>query len=212
MTTENLIKKALDKLDSSRKIHLEIANEMLKADQGNIFPLDLFLLGVIKRSLLMVKGFCDLVRLNNFTCAAPLVRLHLDNLLQVYAASIVENPHDFAMKKITGIQTNDLKDKNGNKMKDSYLAEQLSKEKKTFWVKKVYKETSKFIHFSNKHIFSIVHKIGENRTVEFLIPSDTEIIPEQAQLEAINAMNAITENLFAYLYGWIMTKNNGQKN
>lgn len=210
-TNENTIKKALDKLDSSRRIYLKIAKEMLEADQGNIFPLDLFALGVIKRSLLLVKGFCDLLRSNNFTSAAPLVRLHLDNLLQIYAAFIAKNPHDFAVERLNGKQTNKLKDKSGQKMKDRYLVEQLSRNKETSWVKRVYKETSKFIHFSNKHIFSTVQSIGENRTIKFLIPSDKEIVPEQVQLEAISAMNAITDGLFRYLYGWVKTKNNRPK-
>ena len=210
-TNENAIKKALAKLDSSREIHLKIAKEMLEANQGNIFPLDLFALGIIKRSLLLVKGFCDLVRSNNFTSAAPLVRLHLDNLLQVYAAFIAENPHDFAVEKLKGKRINNLKDKSGKEMKDSYLAEQLSKNKETSWVERVYREASKFIHFSDKHFFSTVQSIGENRTIEFLIPSDKEIVPKQAQLEAISAMNAITGELFRYLYGWVKTKNNRPK-
>jgi len=210
-TDENTIKKALDKLDSLREVHLKIAKEMLEADQGNIFPLDLFMLGIIKRSLLLLKGFCDLVRPNNFTSAAPLVRLHLDDLLHIYAAFIAENPHKFAMKKLKGKRTNNLKDKNGKKMSDNYLAKQLSKNKEFSWVKKVYKETSKFIHFSDKHIFSTVQSIGENKTIEVLIPSDNEIVPKQAQLEAISAMNAITYGLFRYLYGWVKTKNNRPK-
>jgi len=210
-TNEDTIKKALNKLDSSREIYLKIAKEMLEADQGNIFPLDLFALGVIKRSLLLVKGFCDLARSNNFTSAAPLVRLHLDNLLQIYAVFIAKNPHDFAMKKLKGERTNNLKDKSGKKMKDSYLAKKLSRNEGTSWVERVYKETSKFIHFSDKHIFSMVQNIGENRTIEILIPSDKEIVPEQAQLEAISAMNAITNELFRYLIGWVKTKNNSPK-
>lgn len=200
------IEKLLKNLEDSKKSHLKIAKEMLEVDQGNIYPLDLFALGIIKRSLMLVNGFCTLVRKNNFISAAPIVRLHLDNLLQIYAAFVVKKPHDFATKKLKGKQTNNLKDKDGKKMTDSYLAEILSKKKETSWVKRVYKETSKFIHFSDKHIFGTVMNVKEDRTAEFLIPSDEEIIPDSAKLEVVMAMTEITKELFRYLYGWVKTK------
>ena len=200
------IDKLIKPLENSKKVHLQIAEEMLKADQGNIYPLDLLALGIIKRSLMLVNGFCTLVRKNNFTCAAPIVRLHLDNLLQIYAAFITKDPHDFATKKLEGKQTDKLKDKDGEKMTDSYLAKVLSKKKETSWVKRVYKETSKFIHFSDKHIFGTVMNVKEDRTVEFLIPSDEEIIPDSAKSEVVRAMVEITDGLFKYLYGWVKLK------
>lgn len=200
------IEKLLKNLEDSKKSHREIANEILKVDNGNIYPLDLFALGIIKRSLMLVNGFCILIKKNNFTSAAPIVRLHLDNLLQIYASSIVNNPNDFVIKKLKGEQTNNLKDKKGKKMTDSYLAEILSNKNETSWVKQVYKETSKFVHFSAKHIFSTVRNIKEDRIVEFLIPFDEEIIPDSAKLEIVKAMTAITEELFRYLYGWVKTK------
>lgn len=159
---------------------------------------------------MLVDGFCTLIRENNFTSAAPLVRLHLDNLLQIYAAFIVKNPHDFAMEKLKGKRTCELKDKDGKPMTDSYLATSLSeKEEGTLWVKRVYKETSKFVHFSDKHIFSIVRNVNKDSTVvELFVPSDAdaEIIPDYARLEVVKAMVEITYQLFRYLYGWVKAK------
>lgn len=197
----------LKKLEDFKKFHLEIAMEMSEADQGNIYPMDLFALGIIKRSLMLVNGFCTLVKKNNFTSAAPLVRLQLDNLLQIFAAFVVENPHDFAMEKLKGKQTNNLKDKDGNKLTDGYLAELLSKEEETSWVKQLYKEASKFIHFSDKHIFSTVMNVKEDGRTKILISSEEEIIPDSAKLEIVMVMTKITNQLFRYLYGWVITKN-----
>jgi len=210
---KNKMSDILKKLEALENSHIQVAKEMLGAGGGSIFPLDFFALGIIQRSLLLVKGFCGLVRSNNFTSAAPLIRLQLDNLLQMYAAFIAKDPHDFAMKKLEGKPTNKLKDKNGNEMKDSYLAKQLSKNKKTSWARRVYKETSRFIHFSDKHIFSTVQSFEGSRTIKILISaSDKEIVPERAQLEAVKAMNAITNELFRYLYGWIKTKHKKGEN
>jgi len=202
------IEKLLNDLENFKKTHLEIAKEMFEVDKGNVYPLDLFALGIIKRSLMLINGFCTLIRKNNFTSAAPLVRLHLDNLLQISAAFISKNPHVFAIEKLKGTQTKKLKDVYGKKMLDSYLAERLSMKNETSWVKRVYEESSKFIHFSDKHILITAKKVNKDRTVEFLIPSDEEIIPDNAKLEVVAAMMAITNELFRYLYGWVKTKNN----
>ncbi len=118
----NNLDKYLKHLSESKKLHLEVAQKMVQADNGNIFELDLFCIALIQRSLSLISGFYTLIKEDNLLIAAPIVRIHLDNLLQTYAAFMVKNPHNFARKKLEGKQTNNLKDKNGEKMTDSYLA------------------------------------------------------------------------------------------
>jgi len=144
------------------------------------------------------------MRQSNFLSAAPLVRLHLDNLLNMHATFIVSNPHDFATKKMRGKQTNEIKDKNGVKMTDGHLARSLSEQEESKWASSVYKETSKFVHSSDKHIFSVVQKI-DGGNFQFVI-SDEQNIPEEKSLEATNTMISITEQLFRHMYGWIKAK------
>ncbi len=205
MKTKQTFENRLNYLRSSRNSWIKVSNEMLKANEGNLFPLDSFMLGLIKRSMLLTRGFCELIRQNNFLSAAPLVRLHLDNLLNVHAAFIVSDPHNFAMEKMQGEQTKKLKDRKGAKMTDTYLAESLSKKEETKWVLNTYRETSKFIHLSDKQIFSVTQKI-EGEGFHFVI-SDEQEIPEENLLEATEAMISITEQLFRHMYGWIQAKN-----
>jgi len=193
-------------LKSSKDEFYSLAQKMLKADNGKLFLLDLYTIGIMNRSVLLIKGFSDLIENNNFLSAAPLIRLHLDSLLQFYAAFIVKDPHDFSQKKMSGKQSNNLKDSNGEKLTDGYLAGLLSKENGFEWVKNVYKETSKFIHFSDKHIFSSAQN-KKNNKFSFVI-SDKLDVPASAQNEAIDAMIEITQGLFKYIYGWIHTKQN----
>jgi len=202
MPLENYLKH----LESSKEAYIKITKEMLQAADGNLYPFDLFILGMIKRSVLLTTGFCNLMRQNNFLSAAPLIRLHLDSLLQMHAAFIVKNPSDFSFEKMKGKRTNDLKDREGNRMTDSYLAKSLSKEKETQWVFNLYVETSKFVHISDKHIFSIVERLDENDIINFVI-SDKQTIPKKYATEAIQAMIGITEQLFRHVYGWINVKN-----
>jgi len=204
MKTKQALEDRLNYFEKSKDAWIEVTQEMLKADSGNLFPLDLFILGIVKRSILLTNGFCGLMREKNFLSAAPLVRLHLDNLLNMHAAFIVSDPHDFATKKMQGKQTNEIKDKNGVKMTDSHLARSLSEQEESKWVSSVYKETSKFVHSSDKHIFSVVQEI-EGRNFQFVI-SDEQNISEEKSLEAINVMISITEQLFRHIYGWIQAK------
>ncbi len=185
------------------------AKDIILVDGGNIFSVDLFAISVIHRSLLLIAGFCLLIKKSNFLSAAPIIRLYLDTLLQFYALSIVKDPNEFAMKKLNGKQTNNLKDRDGNKMTDGYLLSQIAKEKEFEWVENVYKETSKFIHFIDKHILSACTKIKANGVVTFCL-SDKIDTPKSAEREAIITMIAITNGLLTYLFcnGWVFTKNN----
>ncbi|MFH1188005.1 MAG: hypothetical protein V1688_04070 [bacterium] len=195
----------LNFLETARDQFNKIFEEMITVDGGNIFTVDKFARGIINRSVMIISGFCKMMKNDNYLCAAPLVRLHLDSLLQLYAVFIVKNPHDYAFKKMKGKQTNNLKDREGNKMEDGYLVEQMIKSDKDFeWVKSVYKETSKFVHFSDKHIFSNV-QIGTENNFIFSI-SDKMEIPKKSEEEIIDCMTEITKGLFKYLIGWVETK------
>lgn len=198
----------LKRLLELKKLHPEVAQKIIQADSENkLFELDLFYLSLIQRSLSLINGFCTLIKENNFLCAAPIVRMHLDNLLQTYAAFIVKKPHDFAREKIEGKQSGNLKDKNGEKMTDSYLARSLSRftQLDANFAVNVYKESSKFVHASNKHCFSIVQKLEKNGLI--LSISDNVQVPEKFKIEATLAMIKITECLMKLWCSWVTTKN-----
>src|SRR5690606_25835105 len=103
-------------------------------------------------SLKLIFGFTTLIKDDNFIAASHLVRCHLDNIIRFSATWLVNDPHDFAVKVIDGVEINTLKDKNGALMKDWYLRNLLNEEYP--WITNVYKQSSGYIHLSSKHVFS----------------------------------------------------------
>jgi hypothetical protein len=87
------------------------------------------------------------------------------------------------------------------------LFEDLSKEYK--WIKNVYKQTSGYVHLSEKHIAN-THKSFDSKTrsIEHTVSTNQSFLPNEIFLEAINGFVACTEILFKYLEGWIFTKDN----
>jgi len=207
MESQTNLDKILFKLETSKEPFVKVTKEMLESANGNLYPLDLFVLGIVKRSILLTSGFCGLIRQNNFLSGAPIVRLHLDNLLNIHASFIAPDPHEFSMSKLHGERTSKLKDRKGQPMTDTYLAESLSKEKETDWVLNLYRESSKFIHVSDKHMFSTVEELKDDGRMNFVI-SDQQKIPEQSIIEATEAMVRISGEIFRHMFGWIQAKNN----
>lgn len=208
----NQIEKKITELKSKRDEHIEISYQTMKADNGALFPLDFLAIAVHKRSISIINGFCDLLTNNNFICAAPLIRLQIDNLIRLFAATLVENPHTFTNEVISGKHIRNIKDRNGNKMTDFYLVNLISKEHE--WIENVYKETSGFIHLSDKHIFSSISKVKKEKDLllQFKVGKESEKINDEPILEAIEAMLRATEILLSYLNNWVITKNFARQN
>ena len=156
MTTE--IDDSLKKLSSLEEEVMGIAKAMLLAGQGKQYPFDLFTTAVLDRTLSLINGYVLLVRNDNFRCAAHLIRLHLDNYLRLNAAWLVDDPQQFALDVINGVQIKDIKDKDGNKMHDGYLVNSLLSEHPS--LKEEYARTSGYVHLSRRHFLS------SNRLVE----------------------------------------------
>ncbi len=121
-------------LENQERIIFDRAKQMLSAD---LFSLDLLAVAALDRSLHLIFGFTNLIRAENFIAAAHLVRCHLDNLLRLSAAWLVDDPHDFASKILDGIRVDELVDQKGHRLKDWYLRDKLNEEYP--WVKNVYK-------------------------------------------------------------------------
>ena len=195
----------LKSLEELSKDHLKIGLYMMQADFGALYGVDFIAIAVLHRSLGLIRGFCSAIRDDNYLCAAPLVRLQLDNLLRFYALFIVVDPHKTAIQIFAGKPLRKQVDKNGQKMLDYYLVDSLSKELP--WVKSVYEATSGFIHFSEKHIYcSHGSAIEANRSFTMHISGKDISIPDTARLEAIAAMIEITNQVLRYVYGWAHTK------
>lgn len=207
-----MIKQYLAYLQESRELHLQLAKSMFEADNGNLFPLDLFAVAVFKRSMSLVQGFISAIENENFICAMPLVRLQLDNVLRFSASSLVENPHDLAIQVLDGKAIRNIKSIENERMTDRYLVNKLSEQPDLSWMKKVYEETCGYIHLSDKHFFNamgVKKEKGEySRTIQFQISEKDTFISETLKIEVISAMIRITKYLLQILGSWVWTKNN----
>ena len=108
--------------------HLLLSKQMVEADGGKMFPVDLYAFGSIKRSMAHCKGFATLIATKNLICAGGIIRMQLDTLLRFYAVFLVDDPHGFAASVTHGKPVKEHKDRAGQLMHDSYLVRQLSKQ------------------------------------------------------------------------------------
>jgi hypothetical protein len=182
----------LESLAALEDHRLKLSLKILKAD-GNFYPVALIANTVIKRSLALISGFCTLIRANNFICAAPLVRLHLDSLLRISAIWLVKDCHGLADDIWDGKQVRKLKDKKGNQMTDQYLVDCLAKENP--WVKSVYEATSGHIHSAKTHIYYAHAPNSKPNEWQVAIGKKDEFIPDDIRIESCLAMKAITKKI-----------------
>lgn len=203
----NRLTAKIDQIKSYQTPHLELCKELWEAYESKIYPLDFLANAVLKRSLSLIHGYCTLMEAKNFTCSTALLRLQLDNCLRFHAAWLVDNPHEFASKVLKGVPIKKQKDRKGKPMTDRYLVESLSAQYP--WVKRVYEETSGFIHLSEKHIFMTFTDIDkESREIAFTISNIDDHVAESFYYESACAFCSVIEVLFEYLYGWLKTKSN----
>jgi len=205
---QNKLDENLLKLEGLEKEFLNKFCEMLDADNSNMYPMDLLAVCVFKRSVSIIHGFTLLIRERNFICAAPLLRLQIDSALRFFAPALVNNPHELANNCLKGIHINKFKDENtGKRLTDSYLVEILDNQFP--WLKRVYENTSGYIHLSEKHYFNATGNLDEkNRTVTHFISSKDEVVTIEGRNEAVEAMIEISNMVLWILDSWIFNKQN----
>lgn len=202
---------ALDKLKTLKKAHLEMGKAMLLADGGKIFPFDLFATGVFSRSIKLIDGFITLIP-DNFICAAPIVRMQIDNFLRTSAVLRVDmNAHEFAIKVLNGTKIKDMQDKETRKkLTDRTLVEIFSNQYPG--LSEIYHKGSSYIHFSNTHIFHSVSAsdAADGATIEGHITEAEPYVTEKLRTEAAITMANATKILLDQLDNWTFTKNNAE--
>jgi hypothetical protein len=202
---DSTLESVLLELENFERKYFDLGKLMFEPGRVYLYSMDILASAIMDRSLSLIYGFTSLIRANNFTCAAPLVRMHLDNVLRLYAAYISDDCQNFAMKVFEGVHIRNLKDRDGFKMTDKYLIDKLSKDYQ--WMTEVYAKTSGYIHLSNTHIFNSSRINGsKERAIAFTISREDRWLTEESKLEATNCMLEISQILFDYLSGWNDTK------
>lgn len=204
-------KSVLDRIDSLRnlsKAHLNLLAEIVRADDGKVFPVDLVILAVIQRSLCLIEGFTFLLERQNVLCAVPLIRLQIDSIMRLYACWLVADYNTVASYLLDGASLRRLKSTDGHSLTDSYLRQKVSQIYP--WVNSVYDKTSAFIHLSTPHMVSPVEFIS-NRQLSISVGCQTtgRQWTEDEMLEAIDAFAEATNSLLHLCHSWLVTKKKG---
>lgn len=145
------LEKTIAELATARKEGVRLAAAVIGQ---TLFADDLYILSLIDKSLRLVDGFKSMIEQRNLTCTGILLRVQLDNCLWTYALYAAADEQEVVHSMLEkSVQLNKLKAKDGKKMSDQYLREQLEKVDKRFGA--VYKEASGYIHHSGKAFYSI---------------------------------------------------------
>jgi hypothetical protein len=198
----DVFKEHFERSEQLNKELLSLSAQIVKA--GDVFHMDVLTMAVVNRSLELSEGFQDLILSEKFLCAAPLLRLQIDNLLRYSAAWLVDKPHEFIAEIMKGTPIKKLKDGSGKKMADFYLIKKLSSD--IPWIESVYEKTCGYIHFSESHFHKVMLSTDDNGEFSIGIGSHSKKIPESTYIEAIEAFNAATLEICKYVYGWLKTK------
>jgi hypothetical protein len=198
----------LEKIVQSRESHLLLAKGVISADSGKMYSMDLLVLAALKRSMSVCAGFSEMIRQRNYLCAASLIRFQLDSCLRLYASTLVDDLDCFAQGVMAGSHVRKMKDREGKPMTDSYLVEKLSAS--NAWISSVYEETSGFIHFSDKHIFSAAF-VGEKEGSMDIAISDSDGKISDDLFADLSVAFLESTKLLLYCVGeWVSVKEKNQ--
>lgn len=173
----------LSKLESYRTIFSESSLKMIQAGNCALYNIDLLFCAVAKRAISLVEGFLTLAKENNYLCALPLVRLQLDNGLRSYALSFVKDKEDFFKHFASGVPIKKYKSTDGKNLSDNYLVSQM--DQKLPGVKKLYEETSNYIHLSDQHLWLIKHNRHNAGDMEISVGSTDFLEEEKAHFISV---------------------------
>lgn len=205
MPKNEKLQQLLKTLEAKKDAVLSLSHEMLKADGGAMFPVDLVALGAVKRFLSTASAFRLLIEATNLVSSRALLRIHLDTALRFHAIWLVNEPHNFAKEVLAGRQINKMKDRHGNKLTDAYLVSKLKDDYP--WIEAVYSNLCGYVHLSSQHLFAPIKEFNEDdRSMFFEISEYDTRYPDFSWFEVVECFNEASDIFIKYLSGWIYTK------
>jgi hypothetical protein len=192
------------KLEQINDHCIDMARELVQAYPATYY-FDLYNMSCLNRTLNLNRGFISQIRDNNFIAASPLVRINIDTLLRLFAPNLIDyNIDDFAKDILSGTALDSLKDNQNQKMKDTHLANELTKQKGFEWVKVVYSWGNSSVHHSEKHILA-ANKIEPEKIIDIVRKTD-EFIADEQKVLATEYMIKITEAILHFVSHWVIQK------
>ena len=176
---------SIDKLRNLREDLPSLGSEIMHAGNMSMYPMDMVIIGIVKRCLSTTSALEKLVLEWNMTCARAVLRMHLDTVLRLSAFWLSPDLQKMAIYVIGGKQINKMKDRDDYKMTDSYLSQKLGE--RFDWIPRVYKYTSGYIHFSERQLFDPISEINnKERMVNFVINDKDYNFPEFSWVELVS--------------------------
>lgn len=135
-----------------------LCKEILSARRGKLYATDMFITSAANRIISSCKGFLLMIEYDNYLCAGAIVRMQLDNCLRLYATVLVNDVEEFCKKVLDGQRIDKLVSKDGKKLTDRFLCDELSRIYPK--VKDIYEHSSGYIHLSKNH-YDAIHDDGQ---------------------------------------------------
>lgn len=155
----------LQVLNELRKKIVELGKEIIG---DTFYKEDFFFSSALDRSAALLDGISNMLQTRNLACSGILLRSQIDNCMRIFAAFIAENQSEFINGFLEGKKISDMKDDRGKKMKDYVLRERLEEFDPQLEV--VYKNTSGYVHLSDKAFYSSVTSSSlEQFDIEFSV-------------------------------------------
>lgn len=184
MTNDEYSKKLEPRLETLRNLRKQAVSITTGIIGETLFQEDLFFMSAADRCIRLIDGLIPMLEARNLTCSGVLLRVQMDNCMRTYAAFIAEDKNEVIQCIIDGLPIKKLRDKNGNKMSDGYLKDELTKIDNKFAV--VYDNASGYVHLSEKAFYQTVDKIEDHR-IGFLIG---EPLPEKRNMPLLECTDA----------------------
>lgn len=182
----------------------DVSKAMLSGSGNGLYVTDFFFIGALNRTINLIDAILVLTESWNFVASGPLVRIHLDTLLRLSYLGATKDPDNFAMEILRGKQVNEIRDEEGKELTDTRLrgyARPLFPQ-----IDNVYRETSKLVHFSGKHVFACIEMIDDIGELEAFIGKGSKKWQEKDTLSLLECCIAITEAILAIAEGRVMHK------
>jgi hypothetical protein len=199
------LRKYLCEFERLEREHLKVGQDFLGSGKGNLYDTDLLFTGIINRSLDILDAAKVLVSRWNFTAAAPLLRFQLDSLLRAAYLARARDPEAISRAVLGGESFRKLKDEQGEYLFDARLRKLAQREFP--WLDKVYGETSRLVHLSERHSSSTVASKNESeRTFEFVIGAGAPQWPEAALADYLEYLTKATCAVLDIARAWADAK------
>ena len=154
MTNDEYLHQIAPKVETLTTLSMEALSLCQGIIGRSLTKEDYYFSASANRCINLITGFVDMLKTRNLTCAGVLLRMQMDNCMRTYAAFIAEDYNSVVDCIIQGGKVSSRKDKNGRKMSDGYLKDEISKIDPVF--ADVYDQASGYVHLSEKAFYQMV--------------------------------------------------------